>query len=589
MTTTSKGPEAASAEATGLSRPPEVAYYSMEIAIADAIPSFSGGLGVLAGDHLRAAADRGLPLVAVTLLYRHGFFHQSVDASGKQSADPVDWLPDDLLEALPQRIELTVSGRTVVVRPWRLVITGVGGHTVPVYMLDTNLPENVQEDRDITDRLYVGTPAKRLAQEAVLGIGGPLMIEALGLHSIRTHHMNEGHGSLVGLTQLAQETTGSVTSVGGGLAAALHGARSSEVDTVRHRCVFTTHTPVPAGHDRFPPEVVDEVLGNEVGAELARLNLVEVDGTLNMTLLGMSLSHFVNAVSQRHRTVSQAMFPSISVKAVTNGIHTSTWASPSMAALFDRHLPGWRVSSTELHYVGMIPTADIRTAHRRSKVALLEEIRERVGVNLDVDVFTIGIARRFAAYKRNDLLLSDPERLKKIAKSAGPLQIVYSGKAHPQDQDGQALIANVVRAADRAGVPVVFLPDYGMTLAGLLVAGTDIWLNTPEPPNEASGTSGMKAALNGVPSVSTLDGWWLEGHIEGVTGWGIGRDSVKASDVKRHADDLYEVLESAVMPLFYQDTDAFDGVRRCSIMLNASFFSADRMVDEYARRAYKVL
>ena len=549
-----------------------IAYYSMEIAIDDALPTFSGGLGVLAGDHLRAAADRSLRIAGVSLLYRHGFFRQSI-ADGEQREAPVEWSPEGRLEALPVRVTVQVGGRTVAVGVWRTVIVGAGGSGVPVYFLDTALEANEPEDRAITDRLYTSDPAVRLRQEAVLGFGGPLVLEALGHRRVRVHHMNEGHGSLVPLSLLARSSP-----EGAG------DPSDAEVEAVRAACVFTTHTPVPAGHDRFDPAIAEAVLGRPLLRTLERLGCTEPDGTLNMTLLGMQLSATVNAVSLRHRDVTRQMFPGRDVESITNGVHSATWAAPATAGLFDAHLPGWRRDSAALHYATAVPLTDLAGSHRANKEALCAEVRRRCGSDLHPDVLTIGIARRFAAYKRNDLVVSDLDRLGAVAE-VGPLQLVFAGKAHPMDPDAKAILRSVVAVASGGAGPgavkVAFVEDYGMALGRLLCAGSDVWLNTPAPPNEASGTSGMKAALNGVPSLSTLDGWWLEGWVEGVTGWAIPGGGEDASD------HLYRALEESVVPLFYKDPEALTAMGRHAIALNGSFFSAHRMVDEYARRAYR--
>ena len=615
----------------------EIAYYSMEVALRDEVPTFSGGLGVLAGDHLRAAADRALRLAGVTLLYNHGFFRQSL-VGGEQADQPVDWSPADELEELPLRVPISICGRRIAVRPWRAVIEGVGGHRVPVHFLDTDLEENAPEDRGITDRLYTSDPYERLRQEAVLGLAGPLLLDTLG-YRIRVHHLNEGHGALVPVGLLARRAAAADPggALAGGLSAMDPAAGEHEVDAVRRRCVFTTHTPVPAGHDRFSPDVVRAVLGDALHGALGRLGCLEPDGTLNMTILGMRCSGFVNGVSLRHRDVSSRMFPSQHIEAITNGVHTATWAAPATAALFDRHLAGWREDSQTLRYAGKIPVDELRAAHAANKRALCAEVRRRGGVTMRPDVFTVGIARRFAAYKRNDLILSDPARLAAVAE-IGPVQLVFSGKAHPGDGDGKAMIRHVAEVASSQvgrGVTVCFLEDYGMQLGRLLCAGSDLWLNTPAPPNEASGTSGMKAAVNGVPSLSTLDGWWLEGWVEGVTGWAIcapgtasaarpdrsggpgvgsaggsagrGRGSgarplgTRRSGGGQRAvpdqpagegptDDaavLYDLLEQVIVPAYYKDRDSIVAIGRHAIALNGSFFSGHRMVEEYARRAYR--
>lgn len=577
--------------ANGWELPIEVAYYSMEVALEDAVPTFSGGLGVLAGDHLRATADRGLPLAGVTLLYNHGFFHQVLEA-GAQHEEPVHWDPGAHLEELPVRVAVVVAGRRVAVRAWRKTLVGAGGHRVGVHFLDTDLPENAPEDRAITDRLYTSDPYERLRQEAVLGLAGPLVLDALGHRSVRVHHLNEGHGSLVPVGLLARRLAAANPS--GALAGGLVGAGEDDLAAIRPSCVFTTHTPVPAGHDRFSPDVARAVLGHPLMDALGALGCLEQDGTLNMTVLGLRFAGFVNGVSRKHAEVTRLMFPAQAVQSVTNGVHAGTWAAPATADLFDRHLPGWRADSNLLRYAGGIALHELRSTHDANKRALCNAVRRRTGTTLRPDVLTLGIARRFAQYKRNDLILSDMERLSAIAE-IGPVQIVFAGKAHPMDQGAKAMLSRVAEVVtrSRSRVTVAFVPGYGMELGRLLCAGSDIWLNTPAPPNEASGTSGMKAAVNGVPSLSTLDGWWIEGWIEGVTGWAIGpRRGVDGPaedpDPGGDADRLYAALEEVVLPAYYKDRDVLGAVGRHAIALNGSFFSAHRMVDEYARRAYRL-
>lgn len=569
----------------------EIAYYSMEIALEDAVPTFSGGLGVLAGDHLRAAADRGLPLAAVTLLYNHGFFDQVLE-EGSQHEEPVEWDPTSRLEELAVRVHVVISGRRVSVRAWRKTVLGVDGHAVGVHFLDTNLEENAPEDRVITDRLYTSDPYERLRQEAVLGLAGPLVLDALGHRFIRAHHLNEGHGSLVPVGLLARRMAAADPS--GALAGGLPGAGEHDVASLRPACIFTTHTPVPAGHDRFASDVARAVLGHPLVDALGQLDCLEPDGTLNMTLLGLRFAGFVNGVSRKHAEVTRAMFPAQAVQSITNGVHTTTWAAPATAELFDGHLPGWRADSQLLRYAGDIPLDALAATHQANKRALCQEVRRRTGTVLRPDVLTVGIARRFAQYKRNDLVLSDMERLSSIA-DIGPVQVVFAGKAHPMDQGAKAMltrVAEVVTSA-RSKVTVVFVPGYGMELGQLLCSGADVWLNTPAPPNEASGTSGMKAAVNGVPSLSTLDGWWLEGWVEGVTGWAIGPDAGTTGaeahpDPGSDAERVYNALEQVIVPAYYKDPNLLAAVGRHAIALNGSFFSAHRMVDEYARRAYRV-
>ncbi len=554
---------------------PLAAYFSMELALESTIPTYAGGLGVLAGDTIRAAADLAVPLVAVTLAHRKGYFRQQLASDGTQRESAAEWSPDTELEALPQRVAITLEGRVVRVRAWRRTVTGIGGGGVPVYFLDTALAENAPADRAITDALYGGDERYRLKQEAVLGFGGVALIRALYPEPPRVYHMNEGHAAFLTLALLAEEATGGDLRIIG----------EAERERVRELCVFTTHTPVPAGHDRFPLALVREVIGDEL-ARAIEASGVAGDGVLNMTDLALRFSRYVNGVALRHGEVAADMFPRYPVSAITNGVHATTWTSPAMAALHDRHIPQWRRDNRYLRYAIKCSLEEIRDAHARAKAELFEEVARRTGRTLDPAAFTIGFARRAAAYKRAALVFSDLERLRAIARGAGPVAVVFAGKAHPRDEAGKELIRRVVAAGAALGtdLPVVYLEDYDMALAKLICGGVDLWLNTPRKPLEASGTSGMKAALNGVPSLSVLDGWWIEGHIEGVTGWSIGDDS-RESDDALEANTLYDKLERVILPLFRRPL-AYAEVMRAAIALNGSFFNAQRMVSQYVENAY---
>jgi starch phosphorylase len=546
-----------------------VAYFSMEIALEDSLPTYSGGLGVLAGDHLRAAADAGLPLVAVTLLYRQGYFEQHLDPDGTQREEPVRFDPAGTLEPLDAEVTVSMAGEPVRVGAWRTVVRGVSGHEVPVYLLDTAGRGNGTDLDELTGRLYGGDDEYRLRQEILLGLGGVAMLERLGHADTRVFHMNEGHSSLLTVALLRRHRRGGV-------------------EAVRRQCVFTTHTPVDAGHDRFPAALARRLLGDEALADARSLGGVDSRG-LDMTRLGMGASRFVNAVSRRHGEVTRAMFPDVEVHTVTNGVHLASWAAPATAGLFDRHLVDWRHDGSVLRQAAVIPLDEVRAAHDESKQAMLEEVARRHGRRLDPKALTLVFARRATPYKRMGLLFSDLERLRALVHRTGPLQVVLAGKAHPRDLAGKELIRQTVAVSERLGdaVPVVYLPGYSIDLARTLCAGADVWLNTPSKPHEASGTSGMKAAVNGVPSLSVLDGWWVEGHVEGVTGWAVGDESPDG-DEEAEVASLYERLEHSVAAVYYGDPDAFTRVRRSTIALNGSYFTTERMVDEYCRLAYTV-
>ncbi|HTX75134.1 MAG TPA: alpha-glucan family phosphorylase [Terracidiphilus sp.] len=550
-----------------------VAYFSMEIAIHPAMPTYSGGLGVLAGDTLRSAADQGIPLAAFTLLHRKGYFRQHLDAAGSQTEEVQSWNPADFCTEEPARITVAIEDRTVTVRAWRYDLEGRSGHVVPIYLMDTDVDGNSGWDRGLTDHLYGGDTNYRLQQEIVLGMGGIRMANALGLH-VNVYHMNEGHAALLTLALLESQ-------LGGG---PLNGATETDLAAVRSKCVFTTHTPVPAGHDRFSTEQAIRILGGERTARLQKLGVFH-EGLLNMTMLALKFSRYANGVAMQHGKVSREMFPEFAIDSITNGVHAPTWVSEPVQAMLDQHIPAWRRDNLFLRNAIDLPLEAMREAHGRAKESLLAEVASRTGLVLNPKVLTLGFARRVATYKRAGLLFTDPERLVKIAQAAGGLQILYAGKAHPQDNPGKALIRQVFErsaALSNDSLRIVYLENYAWDLGAMLTAGVDVWVNTPRRPYEASGTSGMKAALNGVPSLSILDGWWIEGWIEGVTGWSIA----DGADDTEEAAHLYDKLESAVAPLYYQHPDEWTKMMRTTLAFNGSYFNTNRMVKQYTRNAY---
>ena len=581
-----------------------VAYFSMEIALQNAMPSYSGGLGVLAGDTVRAAADIKLPMVAISLLYRSGYFTQRLAEDGSQTEDTVNWRVEDFLKEESARVTVPLENRRVELRAWRYDVKGVHGFVVPVYFLDAALESNAEQDRALTGQLYGGDAYYRLCQEVLLGVGGVRMLRALGYTDLTRYHMNEGHAAMLTLELLGEEAEKSGrTSI-----------RGEDIEKVRSKCIFTTHTPVPAGHDRFPMEYLTRAFPDQNGffdlkdafsADLVkRILQAEQDfpdmqeaaragASLNMTYLALSLSTYVNGVAKLHGETSRKMFPQVPIEAITNGVHAGTWVSPAFAELFDRYISSWREDNYSLRSALGMPPEELWASHLIAKHDLFEAVRTKTGLTLDPDVFTIGFARRATGYKRADLILSDLDRLRQIAKNAGKFQIVYAGKAHPHDAGGKDIIRHIFSAkkALKKAVTIVFLDEYNMEVGGKITAGVDLWLNTPQFPLEASGTSGMKAALNGVPSLSILDGWWVEGHIEGVTGWSIGESRLSAgpqTSVDNNADvqSLYQKLESVILPLFYKDRARYLSVMQHAIAINGSFFNTQRMVQQYVTDAY---
>lgn len=557
-----------------------IAYFSMEIGIDEKIHTYSGGLGILAGDTIRSSSDLKVPLVAVTLLYRKGYFRQKIEADGWQREEPAAWDVDGILEEMPQRTIVMLEGRTVHLRVWKYEVKGVSGFTVPIYFLDTDMPENHEWDRTLTHHLYGGDEHYRLCQEVILGIGGIRMLRALGHQNIRSFHMNEGHAALLTLELLDEHAKKD------GRGYLIEDDRKA----VRRRCVFTTHTLVPAGHDKFPLDMARRVLGQREDF-FALEGVIHNDDSLNMTRLALNLSRYVNGVARKHGEATRLIFTGYSINSITNGVHAATWVSEPFQKLFDKYIPIWKQDNFSLRYALSIPKKEIWDAHMQSKNKLIDHVNKQTGVLMDENILTIGFARRAATYKRADLLFQDIERLKRISSQVGKIQVIYAGKAHPRDYEAKKLIQRIFQAKQtlNGDIKLVYLEDYNMTIGAMITAGVDIWLNTPEPPMEASGTSGMKAALNGVPNLSVLDGWWIEGNIEGVTGWSIGEAVIGNGENRNHALDatsLYDKLEQVIVPLFYNNREQFISMMSHSIAINGSFFNTHRMMQEYVLNAY---
>lgn len=548
-----------------------IAYFSMEMALRPEMKTYSGGLGVLAGDTARSCADLDLPVVFVSLASREGYLRQEIDADGRQIEHPDPWELADWATPLGAMVAVPIGNRQVWIRPWLYVLTCPVGHAVPVLLLDTRLEQNDPADRAITDRLYGGDEANRLNQEIVLGVGGERLLHALGF-AIQTYHLNEGHAALLTAALLRRHPRS--------VDRPAEGALRYDAEAVRERCVFTTHTPVEAGHDRFPYALAERHLAL---LPIDQLRLLAGEDRLNMTRLALNLSGYVNGVAVRHAETAREMFPGYRIRTVTNGVHVPTWAHPTFARLFQTIAADWGHDPEQLVTADRLSDDDAWAAHTEAKAELIVETRRRTGVELRADLPLIAFARRMTGYKRAELIFADLERLRAIYRQR-PFQLVMAGKAHPRDEDGKRLIHRLHDCMRQLGdIPMAFLPGYDTALAKTMVAGADIWLNTPLPPMEASGTSGMKAAINGVLNLSVLDGWWVEGCIEGVTGWAVGADDRQSAD---DAEDLYRKLEEVVLPLYHEDRGRWIWMMKQTISKIAPRFNSQRMMRRYASEAY---
>ncbi|MEE4253092.1 MAG: alpha-glucan family phosphorylase [Desulfuromusa sp.] len=556
-----------------------IAYFTMEIGLSADMPTYSGGLGVLAGDTIKTAADLKIPIVAVSLIYRKGYFKQQFTADGWQEEVDINWDPARHMELLPRKAIVSIESRDVKIQAWLYKVKSPAGGEIPVLFLDTDIPGNDEKDRTLTDHLYGGDQETRLKQEIILGIGGARILRTLNF-SIKKYHMNEGHASLL--------TAELINSTKAPLAQDHEELNNLDILQVTEKCVFTTHTPVPAGHDRFPYDLVERIMPREIS--LTMLKKFSGENELNMTMLAMNLSKYINGVAKRHGRVSQGIFPGFTIHAITNGIHPFTWASPFFVSLFNDYLPGWANEPELLVRVDNIPDEELWEAHCGSKALFFQYIKEKTGTELNPDLLTIGFARRAATYKRGDLIFSNLERLLDIG--AGKLQFIFGGKAHPKDEEGKKVIQRIIQQVEkmRGKIDLVYLENYNMEIAGLFVPGVDLWLNNPMRPLEASGTSGMKAALNGVPNFSVLDGWWIEGHIEGVTGWAIGPPPAEVDQgigrANEDLEDMYQKLEKIIIPLYFEDRKEWIKVMKNAIGKNAYYFNTHVMMRRYVTEAY---
>jgi alpha-glucan phosphorylase-like protein len=552
-------------------KPPlTVAYFTMEIALGREIPTFAGGLGVLAADIMRSCSDLKVPAAFISICWQYGYLKQHIDLDGTQTYEDIRWDPSAYMQRLPEKVIVEIEGRPVTVGCWIFGCLSEEEVCVPVFFLDTNLPENRPEDRCITEHLYGGDGTMRLKQEIVLGIGGMRMLRALGYEDIGTYHMNEGHAAFLTLELLKE--------------------RGYRDENVRPSCVFTTHTPIAAGHDMFDYDLAYRVVGEMLPWHIRQL---AGEHKLSMTHLAMHLSRICFAVSRVHATVTHTLFPGESFDYVTNGIHAITWASPEIQQLFDSAVPGWRADPALLtSHCRDLPDDGLWAAHQAAKKRLIDHVNEHTLVPFDTSHLTIASARRVVSYKRPELLYTNLERLKEVC--CGRVQIIHAGNAHPADSFGQDVIRRMIERSQKLKdcVKIVYLENYNPDLAKLLVAGADIWLNTPMRLHEASGTSGMKAALNGTINLSALDGWWIEGfEKDPQAGWRMGplASALNPDDTRTmDAEDLYTQLQYSVIPEYYYK-DRVRWLRRMKRSIGlAGHFNTHRVVKEYLLKAWRI-
>jgi len=539
----------------------------MEIALGKEIPTYAGGLGVLAADIMRSCTDMKVPAVCMTICWRHGYMKQKINLDGSQEYEDISWKPEKFMKRTPKTVTVNIEGRDVVVGGWIFELEH-DDHKIPIYFLDTDLEENNPEDRSITEHLYGDEGATRLKQEMVLGVGGVRMLRALGYKDIGTYHMNEGHAALLSLELLRE--------------------RDYKDTEVRKSCAFTTHTPVAAGHDTFDYETAHRICG-----DILPWHIRDIAGKdrLSMTILAMSMSHQTFGVSRVHGVVSMNMFQRSDIDAITNGIHHVHWCSPEMQKLLDKCVTGWRENPELLtEKCRDIPDDALWKTHMSAKKRLIAEVNKHTVTPFDTESLTIASARRVVSYKRPELIYTNLERLSEVCQ--GRIQIVHAGNAHPNDNFGQDVIRRMIERSQklRDRVRVVYLPNYNPDLAKLLVQGADIWLNTPMRLHEASGTSGMKAALNGTLNLSTLDGWWIEGYeMDPEAGWRIG-PLAPAHDSSEHrkidAEDIYTELEFQILPE-YEYKDRKRWMRRMKRAIGLiGYFNTKRCVEEYLEKAW---
>jgi starch phosphorylase len=536
----------------------------MEIALEEELKTYAGGLGVLAGDILRAASELKVPLVGITILNPLGYLKQKINFFGQQISKAEAEFDYKKLKKINKTIEIIIGLEKVKIGIWQYSLKSNDGLIIPIYFLDTDIEGNLKADKKISGHLYNDNRIYRLKQEIVLGRGGIKLLSALGYNNINKIHLNEGHGSLAGLELLLEQKEKSFI---------------SRLKNVRQKCVFTTHTSIPDSQEIFSFSDFKR-LQTDFPSEL---NFLVKDEKINFTLLGFYFSNYINAVSKKHQEIVSRLYPLNDIKSNTNGVDSIFWASDEFKMLYDKYILNWREDNALLKNASKIPTKEILLAHQKAKNKLINYVNNISKSKLKEDVFTIGYARRFTAYKRPEFLLKEVNRLIEINNKVGKIQIIYSGKAHRSDKEGKRMIKDIMNFKKqlKGKIELVFIEDYDLAKAKMLVSGVDIWLNTPELYNEACGTSGMKAAHNGVPQLSTLDGWWPEGYQENKTGWAI-------SEKKEGTSNLYSLLADKIIPLYYNNKESWVKIMRSTIFINAAYFNSQRNLKQYIKEAYKI-
>lgn len=549
----------------------KVAYFSMEIALESDLKTYAGGLGVLAGDLLRAASELNFPMIGVSLLNPRGYLKQKINIFGNQISQKENKFDYRKFKKLKQAVEVSIGKDIVKVNIWQYLLKSDRGIIIPVYFLDTNNKNNSRRNRQISGYLYNDNRDYRLKQEIILGRGGVKLLNILGYKNIQKIHLNEGHGALAGLELLT---------------AASGNNFNAKLKTVRDKCVFTTHTSIPNSQEVF--SYSDFIKGQPDFP--AELKFLIHDDKINFTLLGFYFSSYSNAVSKKHQEIVSKLYPLNNIYSNTNGVSSVYWTSEEFKKLFDKYILNWRADNSLLKNAAKIPLSEINLAHQKNKDKLVAQTNKISGAKLKPDVFTIVYAKRFVSYKRPLFLFNDIGRLLKINQEVGKIQIIYSGKAHRADRGGKKMVKELfnLRKILKGKIEIAYITDYDLAKAKLLISGADLWLNTPLPFNEACGTSGMKAAHNGVPQLSTLDGWWLEACLENKTGWAISEKEIKGRNETRNENNLYNLLSDKIIPLYYNKKKKWLEIMRSTIAINAAYFNSQRNLKQYIKEAYKI-